>query len=324
MFRKMPLFWVAVCGCTFAAQPSGKAAGIKTPGIQIPFANLKAEAQITKAPSWITFTDGTLVADEKSLYKIDAKKNELGDPVAAVNRACGGAVNAFGSIWVPSCGDGALVRLDPKTWKVTATVAAGVANVAGGLAASADSIWLLTDTKTTLSRIDPEKNEVVAELRLPLGCDNLAFGEGSLWVTCATEDRVLRINPATALMDKRIDVGGQPRALAIGETSVWVWCQKEGKIDRIDPKTNKVSKSIELGAPGADGTLTIGEGSIWTSITGFPINRIDPNKEKVVQQFWGAGGGLIRFGLGSVWLSNLKEGTLWRVDPKRVAATLAE
>jgi hypothetical protein len=46
--------------------------------------------------------------------------------------------------------------------------------------------------------------------------------------------------------------------------------------------------------------------------------------EKVAQQFWGAGGGVIQFGQGSVWLTNLEEGTLWRIDPKRVLATLAE
>jgi len=64
--------------------------------------------------------------------------------------------------------------------------------------------------------------------------------------------------------------------------------------------------------------------SIWVSLAGFPITRIDPGTDKVVQQFWGAGGGAIQFGLGSVWLSNVHEGTLWRLDPKRIAATLAE
>jgi hypothetical protein len=30
----------------------------------------------------------------------------------------------------------------------------------------------------------------------------------------------------------------------------------------------------------------------------------------------------VRVGLGSVWLSNLEAGNVWRIDPKRVEATL--
>jgi streptogramin lyase len=58
--------------------------------------------------------------------------------------------------------------------------------------------------------------------------------------------------------------------------------------------------------------------------TGFPITRIDPVSEKVVQQFVGPGGGAVQFGKGSLWLTNVQAGTLWRIDPKRIVATLSE
>jgi len=319
---------IAICATAVAAQPKRPVAlpkpGVKTPGVAIHFASLKAEAEFPKAPAWVAFTDAALIADEHGLYRIDAKKNELGAAVAALNKPCGGAASGFGSLWVPTCGDQALVRIDPKTWKVTATIASGAGNAAQSVAANPDSIWLLSDNRTTLSRIDPEQNLVVAELRLPAGCNTLTFGESALWVTCPSEDRVLRIDPQTNLVDKRIEVSAQPEALALGEGSIWVLCQKEGKVERIDPKTNKVAKSIDLGVPGAEGSIAAGQGSIWVTLAGFPITRIDPGTDKVVQQFWGTGGGAIQFGLGSVWLSNVHEGTLWRLDPKRIAATLAE
>jgi streptogramin lyase len=103
-----------------------------------------------------------------------------------------------------------------------------------------------------------------------------------------------------------------------------VLCEKEGKVDRIDPKTNKVSKSIELGVAGASGEIAVGLGSVWVTLDGFPLTRIDPQTEKVVQQFWGPGGGAVQIGANALWLSNTHEGTLWRLDPKRVQATLAE
>jgi hypothetical protein len=33
------------------------------------------------------------------------------------------------------------------------------------------------------------------------------------------------------------------------------------------------------------------------------------------------GGDAIRVGHGSVWLSNLRQGNVWRLDPKRIEAT---
>jgi streptogramin lyase len=60
--------------------------------------------------------------------------------------------------------------------------------------------------------------------------------------------------------------------------------------------------------------------------TGFPITRIDPQSENIVQQFWGEGqgGGLIVAGSGAIWLSDVSAGKLVRFDPKRILATLAE
>jgi virginiamycin B lyase len=40
------------------------------------------------------------------------------------------------------------------------------------------------------------------------------------------------------------------------------------------------------------------------------------------QQFFGPGGDAIRVGHGSVWLSNLRQSNVWRLDPKRVEATI--
>jgi streptogramin lyase len=320
-----------VVSVALAAAPSTKSdvpkQGIRTPGVQIPFSNLQPEAtlQTPDRPDWIFPSTALFVPAKDHLDQIDLKTNKIGDPVAGLHRPCGGMVSAFGGLWVPTCGDGSLVRVDPKTFKVSATVASGTADVRGLVAASTDSIWLLTDSKTTLSRIDPDQNAVVGEIRVPAGCSSLTFGETALWLACPNENKVLRINPATNLVEKVIDVAAHPEALAVGGTSVWVLCEKEGKIDRIDPKTNKVSKSIALEVPGAKGTIAFGEGAVWVSLVGFPLTRIDPESETVAQQFYGpGGGGAIATSAGAIWLSNPDGGTLLRIDPKRVLATIAE
>jgi len=311
-----------------AKHPAGATAraGIPTPGVQIPFASLKAEAEIAAAPEWIGGTDSLLLpnAEKGTLDRLDPKTNKPGDAIADLKNPCGGAVTAFGSIWVPRCDTHTIARLDPKTFKITASAPVAIAAALPALAATADSVWVLTDNKTTLSRVDPDRNAVVAELRLPAGCNSIAFGESALWVTCPSDNRVLRVNPQTNLVEKYIDVSDTPESLAIGENSIWVYCRKEGKVERIDPKTNKSAKIIETSVPGAAGAIAVGLGSVWVTQEGFPLTRIDPAAEKVVQQFYGAGGGALHIAVNALWLTNRPAKTLWRIDPKRVAATLAE
>jgi DNA-binding beta-propeller fold protein YncE len=310
-----------------AIAPKG---GIKSPGVQVPFASLKAdlEYETPVAPEWIAVTDAVFIRNKSGdgLERIDprAKEAKFGDPVGALNKPCGGAVNAFTSLWVSNCGDGVLTRIDAKTGKVTAKIASGAGSSRRGIAASGDSVWVLTDARATLTRIDPQENAVVAEIRVAADCSSLVFGETALWLACPAENRVVRIDPQTNLADKSIEVSAQPEALAIGETSVWVLCAKDGKLERIDPKTNKVSKTIELGAPAPGGSLTIGDGFVWVSMPGFPITRIDPATDKVVQQFYGDAFGTLQSGAGSLWLADAKSGKLLKIDPKRVLATLAE
>jgi virginiamycin B lyase len=335
------------------AIPLAPKQGIKTPGIQIPYSGVTAEATVPAAgkPSWIFFASdspaggggrrgrggsgasasavgggsGTLyIPAADKLDRVDTKTNKVGEPVTGLKKPCGGMVSAFGSLWVPTCGDGALQRIDAKTSKITATIASGATDIRGSIAASTDSIWLLTDSKETLSRIDPDQNAVVGEIRLPVGCNSLLFAETALWLTCPEQNKVLKINPATNVVDKRIEVAARPLSLTSGEGSIWVLCGKDGKVDRIDPKTDKVSKSIELSVPNAEGAIAYGEGFVWVTMTGFPVTRIDATAETVAQQFWGEGGGGIAAGGGAIWLSNLSAGTVARIDPKLLLATLAE
>jgi virginiamycin B lyase len=214
-------------------------------------------------------------------------------------------------------------KAEPKPPEVVARLTLGEFGAQPALASSDDSIWVLADRKTSLFRIDPETVEVVAEIRLPAACSSILSAEKALWVACPDSDRVLRIDPRTNLVEKSIKLT-TPRSLAFGEGSLWVYCQKEGAVERIDPKTNKSTKSISLATPGIAGEIAFGEGAVWVTSPGFPLTRIDPKDEKVVQQFYGDGGGAIAVGQGWIWLANVDAGTLWKIDPKRVVATLAE
>ena len=314
----------------FAQSPPSKPAkpGVKTPGVQIPIASLRPEAvfEVPGAPDWIAVSESVWISNKpkNSVTRIDPKTNKVAEVIQVGSKPCSGLAIAFGSLWVPNCGDRTLVRVDLKTNKVTATVPLGIGDSEGGLAASPDSIWMMTDKNGTLARIDPANNKIVAEIQVSPGSYTVAFGEGAVWVTSTQENLVTRVDPNTNLITDRIPAGKAPRFLAIGEGGVWTLNQTDGSVSRIDPKTHKVVATIEVGVPGEGGDIAAGEGSVWVTSFDFPISRIDPATNKVVQQFVGKGGDALRVGLGSVWLSNLQAQTVWRIDPKRIAATQPE
>ncbi len=304
-------------------------AGIKTPGIQIPFANLKAEADATLegAPGWLMADGQTLllpVGDKGAIARIGNRDNKLMEAWKGFEAPCGGAISAFQSLWVPDCKKQSIARVDSKTGKVTATAEVGVGKAKLAIAANADSVFVLSDEKGTLSRIDPADNHIVSELRLGPSCNTVQFEQEALWVSCPAENRLLRIDTKANLVDKRIEVALEPISVAFGEGHLWVLGNKEGKVSKVDPKTFKIVATVETGVPMGNGSLAFGDGFVWVSAAGYPLTKIDAKTDKVVQQFAGEGGGLVRFASGSVWLMHSGKASVSRFDPKRIAATLPD
>jgi YVTN family beta-propeller protein len=222
---------------------------------------------------------------------------------------------AFGSIWVPNCMDKTLSRVDTKTNTVVATLPVGPANSEGGLTANADSVWMLTDMKGVLSRIDPKTNSVIAEITVPSGSPVCVLGEdGAIWVVSNEHSSVSRVDPKTNLVTDTIDVGLKPRFTTTGGGSIWTLNQGDGTVSRVDVKTRTLITNIEAGIPGTGGEIAYGEGYVWATVFEIPITQIDPASNKVIKQWFGAGGDSIRAAHGSVWISNLRQQNLWRID----------
>jgi virginiamycin B lyase len=303
--------------------------GIATPGVKRDIAAIKPLGVfpvpgnpdwqvITKDAVWVTSGRKNLVA------RLDPKTNTVVTLVETAARPCSGLVEAFGSIWVPICGEQdkpdtkALQRIDPKTNKVSATIPIGPALSEGGLTANADSIWMLTDMKGLLARIDPDTNRMVAEIQVPSGSSVAVLGEDkAIWVVSTTESKVVRIDPNTNLITDRIEVGPNPRFTTVGGGAIWTLNQGDGTVSRIDVKTRKLVTNIEVGVPGGGGEIAYGEGFVWVTVFEIPLTQIDPDNNKVTKQWVGLGGDAVRVGHGSVWLSNIRQENVWRLDPRQ-------
>lgn len=347
--RKLLLsFWFIAAGIAVLAQAQApqsqsgtptakpKRPGVSTPGVRIPITRLKPDAvfELPGVPDWLAIDDHVWVSNspKNTVHRLDPKTNTVVATIEVGRHPCSGLAAGFGSLWVPTCGekDGdrivgrSLARVSLKDGTVEATLPFEVPQSEGGIASGAGSVWMMTDAKGTLTRIDPATNKAVAEVYVAPGSYAVAFGEEAVWITSTEQNVLTRVNARTNVVEQTIEVGPRPRFLAVGEGSVWTVNQGDGTISRVDVKTNKVVATIEAGIPGPGGEIAVGDGSVWVTSFEYPITRIDASTNKVVQQFYGEGGDAIRFGHGSVWLSNLRAANVWRIDPKRIIATLPE
>ena len=294
--------------------------GVSTPGVRRSMTDIRPEAtfKVEGHPDWMVVTDGAVWVTSSSVnhvVRLDAKTNQA-TTIVTIKEPCSGLAAGFGSIWVPSCGGHSLVRVDPSKGKIQAEIAVGPADSEGGITVGAGSVWMASDAKGTLARVDPQTNKVIAEITIPPGSFAPAFADGAVWVT-STENNVLtKVDPGTNRAVASIPIGPRPRFVTVGAGSVWTLNQGDGTISRVDTKTSKLAATISAGIPGTGGEIAFGEGSVWATVFQIPVTRIDPGTNRVVQQWFGPGGDSIRVGHGSVWLTDLAHGFVWRISSK--------
>lgn len=304
-----------------ARPPRAPKPGVSTPGVKREIAGITPLAVFTTGgtPDWQVLTaDSVWVANGpmNTIHRLDPKTNQVVATVEVGKKPCSGLTEGFGSIWVPNCGDKTLSRVDEKTNAVTATLPIGPAESEGGIAASPDAVWLVTVPDGKLSRIDPKTNTVVAQVDVPAGSASVVYGGGAVWVTTPKANMLTRVDVKTNMVTDSIAVGPGPRFATVGADSVWTLNQGDGTVSRVDMKSLKVT-SIEVGIPGNGGEIAYGLGHIWATVFTIPISEIDPATNTVVRQWTGNGGDSIRAGHGSVWLSNLRDHNVWRIDPAK-------
>lgn len=310
---------LAMLCCVSVAQTVAKPVVETKPGVPAlrrDIAELKPATiyPVEGSPDWLAVTPtAAWVASARAnhVVQLRADDGQVG-LIVAVNRPCAGLVAAFGSIWSPSCGDKKLMRIDPATGAATATVDDDPENSEGGIAAGAGSVWTVVKP-STLIRIDPKTNAIVARIPLPTTAANPVFGEGFVWVSTFTHNSVVKIDPRTNALMATIVTGPAPRFITSGGGSIWTLNQGDGTVTRIDAATDKVTATIACGIPGEGGDLSYADGYVWAALFDFPLTQIDVLTNTPVRQWAGPGGDGMRAGGGSVWLSNLRQQTVWRI-----------
>jgi hydroxyacylglutathione hydrolase len=293
------------------------------PGVQYPMSRITPDAEyaISGSPDWLAMGEDQVWTNSRSIdivSRMDPYSNKT-VAVVPVKNPCSGLVIAHGTLWVPSCTEGAVYRVDTKTNMVVAKVPVPPAHNEGGIAYGAGTIWLPTDPKGMVARIDPATNGVAARIPVAPGSFTVIFGYGRAWVSSTEKNLVSAIDPATnTVTEILVDIA--PRFMAVGEGFVWTLNQGKGTVTKIDPVSMKVVATIAAGVPGGGGDIAAGEGAVWVTAREIPVTRIDARTNTVTHQFVGPGGDAIRVLHGSVWLSNGRWSNVWRIPANQIAS----
>jgi virginiamycin B lyase len=317
---------LAASGTTVAQTPSAES-NMPKPGVkevQVPFASLKPTATIKVGGTadWVLITDDAVWVASTKPYAanwIDPATNRIVATVPVSGEACSGLAFGFGSIWIPLCGKKPeLLRIDTAKNAISATLPIPPAGPEGGITASEDSVWLVTDKNGTLNRIDPSTNSVRQKISIPPGSYNPIFSDGIVWITGVESGVLTAVDAITGKVLESVPVGPKPRFLTAGGGSVWTLNQGDGTVSRVDEKSRRVIATLHAGIPGAGGDIGYGADSVWATVFDVPLTRIDAGTNKVVRQWVGNGGDSLRYGFGSIWLTDYKKGLLSRFPAEEV------
>ena len=112
----------------------------------------------------------------------------------------------------------------------------------------------------------------------------IAVGGGSVWVANMGNDTVLRIDPELCqVQGEPIEVSSEPAALAYGDGGIWVAGGSfGGTLSRIDVASGAVGAAVPAGLPGSGAHgIAVGEGAVWViDIYEKKVVRIDPGTQE--------------------------------------------
>jgi sugar lactone lactonase YvrE len=153
-----------------------------------------------------------------------------------------------GSVWVTAPelrrdgSRGNLVRIDPTTNEIAATVHIG--GPIEYLAVGGGSVWVTEPTSggSTVFRIDPRSEQVVGDVEVDEGAGPVVYGFGSIWVNNTWGGgSVTRIDATTGEVVASLDA---PSAQAIGDGSLWG--ATGDSVLRIDPESGTIQATIPI------------------------------------------------------------------------------
>ena len=208
------------------------------------------------------------VADckDRTLNRIDLETGRTSAVIATGIANPKGELNVVagaGSIWVASDAKGVIVRVDPASNQVTASIEVdpGTYYLAFGLG----SLWAVSAVRQSLQKIDPQTNAVVQRTGLGRQPGFLVAGEGAVWVQEQGDGTLARIEPESGAISGRVKIDETLKYgdIDAGGGKVWLRTTAGQTFVVIDPRTLAIKARI--GKASGSGALRYTPDGVWTT-----------------------------------------------------------
>jgi virginiamycin B lyase len=312
---------VAACANNNDPERNGEAQGTESPSLspsptltRTDLEEFRAEAdasiEVRGFPDFMTFAAGQVwVGNETAVDRIDAATNEVIGSTDG-SSPCTVFGSGYGSVWVPSCDDNRVHRLDLNTGKISSRIEVPQVVGESGSAVGEGGMWLVTGPDE-ISRIDAKTHEL-RSFKVAFSVGAVAVGFGSVWATIYEDGTVQRIDPATGDIVATITTGPGALWISMGEDSVWVSNQRSGTVSHIDPQTDTSVAEIDIGGPYQGGDIAAGDDVVWAATGNGPLTVIDQATNEVIKQWESHGADALALGGGSAWISDHELETVYR------------
>ena len=237
------------------------------------------------------------------------------DPELYQPPPCQGIGASENAVWACAT-PGTIVRIDPKTNDVAATIEVPKINEQGRLPSSGDQVWLLTGDGDRLAGLSEKTDRLGDPIELGTFCTDVAdrVHGSTLWVACASEGVLLRVDLEKKKVTGKVTDLPLAASVSVGE-DVWVGFEKG--LARIDPSSLDVTMLQEAVTP--DRIRAIGD-HVWVREEGGAafLSRIDAASAAVRQVIAAddlkSGGDVIEFE-GAVWATSYDDLTVVKLTP---------
>ena len=295
------------------------------------------------------------VVPKNSVAVIDPDTATVVDAIPIGSRPSGIAVGA-GDVWVGAFEDESVIRIDPQTRHVIRAIP--IRARPSRVAVADGAAWVTSEDSRLVARIRARTSFVTHRVRTrqqsfadpafasiaraqaheqaPLG---VAVGFGSVWVAQGFSV-VSRLQPRTARVLEQVDVAMRPNDVVATDERVWATTQGFGEVVAIDPRDTSVVTHVKLGGDLEYlGGIAAGYGAVWVGAYDYfrdvaRVWRVDPASGRPTDAIRLVGPsrfdwptalrlGHIRVavGEGSVWVTSVLKGAVFRIDPETLEVT---
>ncbi len=210
-----------------------------------------------------------------------------------------------------------VVKIDAESNRIVDSIPVG--GQPGQVRVLGDAVFVTSMTNKTLSRIDARTGELTTSGEYAAG-PGIAVGDDWLWVASERRDVVTRVSPRSLGEIEQIRLGGRPgdlerASVALGGGSLWVSQFAPAAVTRWNLETHLLERRYELGGA-AVGEIIFGERAAWVPLfSASVLLRIDAATGSTTRIPVGAGPTDPVMGFGSVWVTSMQQGTVWRLEP---------